>query len=1214
MALGQDVNVNANLSVEGLHEMVLAGVVAGAGTLTKNGHAELTLVGNNTFSGTWDVRAGSLTAIASGALGSNAGVDLGSSGTLKLSASNGLASLSGSGTAVIGAGTTLGIGGGGSNASSTFAGTLSGAGSLTKQGAGTLTLSGTSDLTGATNVNAGTLIVNGALASATVNVASGATLGGSGSLTGAVTVASGATLAPGASTGNGPVTGSLTVVSLTMNQGSTLAPALGAPGANFQTLGQGSSVTVTGNLDLNGAVLDVRNTGSFGPGLYRLFDYGTLTNNSLTTSTAGISLQHLTGARQINLINTQGMALNFWNANGLASSTAQGGGTGTWSSTAPLWTDATGALTATMSPQPGFAIFGGAAGTVTVDENAATVQATGLQFASDGYQLTGDALTLAADVSHVAPVEIRVGDGSAASSAWTATLNNVIAGSDGLKKTGAGTLVLAGANSYTGGTTVAEGTLSVGQDSNLGAAGADVTLNGGTLQITGTGFANSSTRHWQLGNAGGGIDIAVAGHSFTLGSALVGTGSLTKTGAGTLVLTGANSYIGGTTIGGGTLALGAGGSLPATGAVALTGSGATFDISGANSAQTIASLQGVAGSRVLLGNQKLTLWDAAPTTSSTFDGSLSGTASARLDKQGSGTLTLAGDSSAFAGSTTIHDGTLALAAAQLGGALTLASGAMLTGTGTVGTLGTGTPGNANTLTRVQNGATVAPGNATNTYGTLQVAGDLAFEAGSIYRVQVDPASNASSRIDVGGSATLAGGVLHVGKQSNAGTDFQVGKSYTILTAASLQGAFDTVASNYAYLAPTLSYSTSDVTLRLERKTTGGGNTGGGNTGGGTIGFADLAESSNQAGVANGIESLGSGALYNHVLHLPNGAPAAFFSQVSGDTHATVAGSLNTMSALTPGITTTHLRANLTAGMYPGAPVAQSDGPLPASAWPSSKALPAWAEVVGHWQTFDGNGNAAQLKQRTTGIFLGMDQEVGTSGWRLGGSVGYTNADGKVADRASESDVNSYSAAVYGGKSFGTGTGPRINVLGGLAYTWHDIATTRKVESLGQTLKADYSAHTAQLFAEVGYAIGQYDAVGVEPFLGVNVGTQRTRGFQEHGGFAALQGASSTDDLASTTLGVRVHSDFQLAGKEGRLRATVGWRHALGDVAQSKTMAFEGGQNFTVAGSPLARNTALLGLEADVALSRSAALVLGYQGELGSGQRDHSANVKLRWAF
>jgi outer membrane autotransporter protein len=244
----------------------------------------------------------------------------------------------------------------------------------------------------------------------------------------------------------------------------------------------------------------------------------------------------------------------------------------------------------------------------------------------------------------------------------------------------------------------------------------------------------------------------------------------------------------------------------------------------------------------------------------------------------------------------------------------------------------------------------------------------------------------------------------------------------------------------------------------------------------------------------------------------------------------------------------------------------------------------------------------------------MDQEMAGSGWRLGGSLGYTHADGRVAERSSTSKVDSYSASVYGGKSFGTGVGPRINVLGGLAYTWHDIKTTRNVESLGQTLQADYSAHTAQLFAEVGYAIGQYDKVGFEPFVGVSLGQQRSGSFQERGGFAALQGRSATDDLASTTLGLRMHSDFQLAGKDARVRATVGWRHAFGDVATSKTMAFEGGQNFTVAGAPLARNTALLGLETEMALSRSAAMVVGYRGEVGSGQRDHAASVKLRWAF
>ena len=536
-----------------------------------------------------------------------------------------------------------------------------------------------------------------------------------------------------------------------------------------------------------------------------------------------------------------------------------------------------------------------------------------------------------------------------------------------------------------------------------------------------------------------------------------------------------------------------------------------------------------------------------------------------LFKQGAGTLTLRG-ASTYSGGTTISGGTL------------VAANASALGTGDV-TVGQGAA------------LEVASGTA------LTVGGDLTFQPGSTYRVYANPNGSASS-VHASGTATLAGSVLHVGPKS----DFAVATPYTILTAdggIAPGTQFDAVQSSYAFLTATLGYTPNSVTLTLQ----------------GVEDFGRRVNTANQQATVRSVQNLGSSnPVYQHLVQAEDSQAAAMANSLSGDTHAGVQSSLGGLSGVVASVSAQHGRSSLTAGMHPGAAVAQSDGPLPASAWPSSKALPAWAEVVGHWQRYDGDGNAATLKQRTTGLFLGMDQEVGTSGWRLGGSLGYTNADGKVADRASESDVNSYSAAVYGGKSFGTGVGPRINVLGGLAYTWHDIETTRRIESLGQTLKADYSAHTAQLFAEVGYAIGQYDQFGFEPFVGVSLGQQRTGSFQERGGFAALQGRSNTDDLASTTLGLRMHSDLQVAGKDARLRATVGWRHAFGDVATSKTMAFEGGQNFTVAGAPLARNTAVLGLEGEVALSRTAALVLGYRGELGSGQRDHAANVKLRWAF
>lgn len=498
------------------------------------------------------------------------------------------------------------------------------------------------------------------------------------------------------------------------------------------------------------------------------------------------------------------------------------------------------------------------------------------------------------------------------------------------------------------------------------------------------------------------------------------------------------------------------------------------------------------------------------------------------------------------------------------------------------------------------GSALLAGNADVPYGTLTINGNLVFNPGAKLQVRVNPISNEANLVRVMGTANLAGSVVHVGNQSNAATDFQVGKTYTILTAGAISGTFDGASSNFAYLDASLGYTPTDVTLALQRKP--------------NVDFADLSNTPNQGAAARGIESLPSThPLYQFVQTLPVGAPAAVFASLSGDTHASVNSAMGMLGAQAPAISQNHLRSNLTAGLRAGAPIAQSDGPLPASALPSSKALPAWVEVVGNWQRFNGNGNAPGLKQNTSGLFLGGDEEVGNSGWRVGGSVGYTQSDAKVNSRDASADISSYSAAVYTGKSFAHGAN-RVNVLGGLAYTHHSIESERTVASLGQNLKADYSAHTAQLFAEVGYAMGQYDKQGFEPFVGITLGEQRTNSFKESGGFAALSSESSRDTLASTTLGVRAHSDFVLAGKDTRVRASLGVRHAWGNLSQNRTMAFEGSSSFTVAGAPLARNTALVGLQAEMALSRYSALVLGYNGEYGSGSRDQSASVKVRWAF
>ena len=114
-----------------------------------------------------------------------------------------------------------------------------------------------------------------------------------------------------------------------------------------------------------------------------------------------------------------------------------------------------------------------------------------------------------------------------------------MSGIGGLTKVGAGTLTLAGANSYVGGTTIDAGTLAVSADNNLGNGSGALAFGGGTLQYL-AGF--TSNRAVTLNSGGGSFDTN--GNNATLGGTLSGSGGLTKIGAGTLTLSGATAMSG----------------------------------------------------------------------------------------------------------------------------------------------------------------------------------------------------------------------------------------------------------------------------------------------------------------------------------------------------------------------------------------------------------------------------------------------------------------------------------------------------------------------------------------------------------------------------------------------------------------------------------------------------------------------------------------------
>ena len=117
----------------------------------------------------------------------------------------------------------------------------------------------------------------------------------------------------------------------------------------------------------------------------------------------------------------------------------------------------------------------------------------------------------------------------------------------------AGSLTLTGANTYSGGTNFNAGTIAVSNDANLGIG--SLTFNGGTLEALATGGGIVSSKAIVL-NAGGGTFLADNGTISTLSGVISGAGSLTLSGIGETILTGTNTYAGGTIVTGGILQLG----------------------------------------------------------------------------------------------------------------------------------------------------------------------------------------------------------------------------------------------------------------------------------------------------------------------------------------------------------------------------------------------------------------------------------------------------------------------------------------------------------------------------------------------------------------------------------------------------------------------------------------------------------------------------------
>jgi hypothetical protein len=251
------------------------------------------------------------------------------------------------------------------------------------------------------------------------------------------------------------------------------------------------------------------------------------------------------------------------------------------------------------------------------------------------------------------------------------------AGSSSLVKSGAGTLVLASANTYSGGTQVNGGTLQIAATSALG--GGALGFGGGTLQVT-TGsltFAQAVTL-----NAGGGTVQVDPGVGLAFSQSVSGFGGLTKTGTGTLTLGAATAaYTGGTTVQAGRLAIGS--SSLVTDQITVMG-GATLQLSGMPIYDKLTVQNGG-----VLDTGSAVLYNSAPLALA--GGKIIGTGFVNLgsmDARGTiatgftnlGDLSLSG---ALTLSTTANSGNVWLNGNALAGSATLTNAGLVAGKGTV---------------------------------------------------------------------------------------------------------------------------------------------------------------------------------------------------------------------------------------------------------------------------------------------------------------------------------------------------------------------------------------------------------------------------------------------------------------------------------------------------------------------------------------------------
>jgi autotransporter-associated beta strand protein len=637
--------------------------------------------------------------------------------------------------------------------------------------------------------------------------------------------------------------------------------------------------------------------------------------------------------------------------------------------------------------------------------------------------------------------------------------------------------------------------------------------------------------------------------------------------------------------------------------------GGIFDISGlTRDGLSVFWIEG--GGNFFLGSKRLTVGgNNLDTTLSGViaDGGESGGTGGKLTKVGSGTLILSGINT-YTGGTAIDGGTL-----SVNGSIATSSLATVNAGGALG--GNGTVGNTTI-----NGGTFAPGNGTP--GTsMTVAGNLAFQSGALYLVQLNPAT--STFANVTGTASLNGAA---GAAFLAGN--YVAKQYTILTAAGgvsgTFGSFNTLGMPSGFTA-SLSYDAHDVFLDLH------------------LGFAPPTQLNvNQQKVAN--------ALVNF-FNRTGGIPAVFAS-------LTPAGLTQASSEIATGSQQTTFDAmNLFLGLLTdpfvagrGNPVSSSAGApqfadesdtasayaangkarsksereayaavyrkAPVMADPFTQRWSVWAAGYGGSQTTDGNTGLGSNNTRSSigGVAVGADYWFSPN----------TLAGFAIAGGGTSFSVNGLGS----GRSdlFQAGAFVRHNVgaaylTGALAYGWQDITTDRTVTIAGtDVLRANFNANAFSGRVEGGYRfVTPWMAMGFTPYAAGQATTFDLPAYAEQAiaganTFALTYGAKDVT-ASRSELGLRSDKSFAMQDGIFTLRGRAAWAHNF-NTDRSITPTFQTlpGASFVVNGARQASDSVLVTGSAEMKWLNGFSLAGTFEGEFSGVTASYAGKGVARYSW